>query len=242
MGLEIAEFVMAVEDTFQVEILEDDFPSIDTLEQLITYLERKTAESLHSQTEADDMFQEKFLSLQRFFVQEFGVEISQLTPDTEIAPLLKPLSKRRRIWKKLRKDFSRHIPPLYGKFYAELVGGLCVFIGFFFGLFVTIGWDNQEWFIVRGFIGLMSGTIVGVLLYLGGIFLFSPLFSTIPRECRTFGGLAKIAVAEKKINLDPNGQLWNRESIEQEVLRLASEQSGTPVEKISLTKKLVDLF
>ena len=241
MGLDIAEFAIAVEETFQIEFLEDDFPTINTLEELIASLERKTAEAPHSQSEADRVFREGFLSLQRLFSEELGVDISQLTPETEMAPLLKPLSRRRRIWKKVRKEFSSRIPVLYGKTYVEWGSGLCVFIGFFVGLFVTIGWDHNEWIIVRGIIGLASGTLVGLLLFIMGLFLFLPLFSTIPRECRTLGGLAKAAVATK-ISLDPNGQVWNRESIEKEVLQIVHEQTGLPLEKISLTEKFVYLF
>ena len=242
MGLGIAEFVIAVEEAFQVDILERDAQRIDTLEELIVYLERKTADTPHSQDEADRVFQEGFLSLQRLFAAELGIEASQLNPETEIAPLLKPLSKRRRIWKKIKKDAPR-CPSLYGKIYIEWIGGLCVFLGFFFGLFVTIGWDNNAPLIIRGMIGLMSGAIGGFLLFFMGLVLFSPLFSTIPKECRTLGGLAKCTCTiVLGISLDPNGQAWNRESIEKEVLRMASASTRIPVEEISLTEKLAHLF
>jgi len=43
-------------------------------------------------------------------------------------------------------------------------------------------------------------------------------------------------------NLATNGRLWSRESIEKEVLQLVSKNSWVPVEKISLSKKIVDVF
>ncbi|MCL2743558.1 MAG: hypothetical protein FWE67_06890 [Planctomycetaceae bacterium] len=238
MGLDIAEFIIAIEDEFQVEIWENEAPNIDTLDKLIAYLEQETAKSPHSKTEAADAFQDGFLSLQRFFAEELGVEISQLTPETELAPLLIPLRKRRRIWKKMIKDFSRRIPSLYGKVYLECGGRICVFIGFFFGLFVTIGLGvNVTTFLT----GMVSGAIGGFVLFLAGLFLFSPLFSTIPKECRTLGGLAKIAVPAK-ICLNSNGQVWTRETITEAVLRITSEQTLVPVEKISLTEKFDRIF
>ena len=80
MGLDIAEFCIAIEEVFQVDILERDAQRIDTLEELIVYLERKTAEAPQSQDEADRVFQESFLSLQRLFAAELGIEASQLNP------------------------------------------------------------------------------------------------------------------------------------------------------------------
>ena len=243
MGLDIAEFMIAIEEEFQIDILESDAQNnIDTLEHLVTYLEEKTAKAPHSQTEADRVFQEGFLSLRRFFANELEVEISQLTPETEIAPLLIPLAKRRRIWKKIRKEFSYRVPSLSGKIFIEWIGGLCVFLGFFFGLFVTIGLDNDiPSLALRGLTGFGLGIGSGCVLFLILLLLFSPLFSTIPKDCRTLGGLAKSAVVTS-ISLDPNGQVWTRQTITEAILHLTSIQTGIPVEKISLTDKFVNLF
>ena len=242
MGLEIAEFMIAVEDTFQVEIFEGEIQGIETLDDLVAWLERETAKSPHSKKEADHVFQEGFLVVQSFFARELEVDSTQLMPETEIVPLLKSLGKRRWIWEKLRKEISRRIPPLCGKSYAEWGGGLCVVVGFFLGLFVMIGLDNTvKSLVIRGIIGLISGVLGGFFLFRLGLFLFSPLFSTIPKGCRTLGGLAK-CVVWTKVSLDPNGRLWSRESIEKEVLQLVSKNSWVPVEKISLSKKIVDVF
>ena len=241
MGLEIAEFMIAIEDEFQVNIQETDAQNIDTLEQLVTYLEQETAKAPHSQTEAERMFQESFLLLQGFFAKELGVGNSQLTPETEIAPLLKPFAKRRRIWRKIRKEFSHRVPSLYGKIYFEWGGGLSVILGFFFGLFVTIGLDNGVMpLVLRGLIGFGLGIGGGFTFFIVGLLLFLPLFSTIPKECSTLGKLTRSTIAS--ISLDHNGQAWTRKTITEAILRVASEQSGIPVEKISLTDRVIDQF
>ena len=240
MGLDLAEFFLNVEDTFQVDIFESAVEKVETLDDLVTLLEQETAKSPHSATAAERVYQEGFLTVQSFLARELEMEPSQLLPETQIAPLLKPLAERRRIWKKMRKEVSGRIPSLYGKVYNTWGSGFCLLVGFFFGLFVAVITLGSG-VIIGTVSSLASGTMVGLLLYGMGLYLFSSRFSTIPENCRTLGGLAKRAVATK-ISLDPDGRVWNRESIEKELLRIVSEQSWTPLEKISLSKKLVDLF
>ena len=98
----------------------DDLEEIDRL--LATSINlpdvRSISKAPHSQDEADRAFQESFLPLQRLFATELGIDASQLNPETEIAPLSKPLSKRRRIWKKINT-------PNFGMTNWQLAGTYC---------------------------------------------------------------------------------------------------------------------
>ena len=163
MGLELAEFFLAIEDEFQVDIFGADFSYIQTLDDFITILEKETALAPHNQAQADRLFQEQFLVIQNFFAKELGVEHSQLTPETNTALLLRSLSSRRRIWKKMRKEISESIPPLYGKEYREWLGGISVFFAFVFGLILSIEWG-----------------VIASIFY--GPFLFGILYETVSRK------------------------------------------------------------
>ena len=112
MGLDFAHFLLDIEEEFNVDLFAHDFSKISTLEDFITLLEEETAKSPHTQVEADHLFQEKFLAIQNFFAKELAIDPSHLTPETSIAPLLHPLSRRRRIWEKMQKEISPIIPPL----------------------------------------------------------------------------------------------------------------------------------
>lgn len=241
MGLDIAEFVIAVEEAFQINIMESDAQNIETLGSLVDYLERETAKSPHSKAEADYIFREGFLTLQRFLVKELGVDPAQLSPETEIAPLLMPFRLRRRLWRKMRKEISASIPFLYGKTYVKWGGAVAVFFGFFTFLFSVICLDDTVLSFAKFILGIVIGLATGFGFFLSGFFVFSPLFSSIPNDCRTLGGIARSAV-RTKVSLDPNGRVWTRETIAEAVRRIAAEQTGMPVEKISFSERFIDLF
>jgi hypothetical protein len=239
MGLEIAEFILAVEEKFNVNLFERterDALNVDTLEQFIVLIEEEVAKSPHTQSEADRLFQEKFLAIQKFFAKELGVDTSLLTIQTETASLLRPLFRRRQIWKKMRKEISENIPPLYGKHYREWMGGISVLCAFVFGLGVGI-----EWEIIAG---IFYGFLLFIILFLTLIWFwhlsFSPLFSTIPKSCCSLKDITRHAI--RKISLDPDGKIWIRETITETVRRIISEQMNIPVERISLTDRMNKIF
>lgn len=56
MGLGIAEFVICIEEEFQIDILENDSLKIDTLNDLVDYPECETAKAPHSKEEASRVY------------------------------------------------------------------------------------------------------------------------------------------------------------------------------------------
>jgi len=182
MGLDFAHFLLDIEEEFNADLFAHDFSKISTLEDFITLLEEEAAKSPHTQAEADILFQEKFLAVQNFFAEVLAIDPSHLTPEMQIAPLLRPLSRRRRIWTKLREEISPNIPPL-------------------------------RW---------------------------SLLFAHIPKDCNSLQGITRCIA--RKICLDSEGKVWTRETITEAVLRLASEQTGIPKEKIPLTENMNKIF
>jgi len=236
MGLDFAHFLLDIEEKFNVDLFAHDFFKINTLEDFITLLEEETAKSPHSQAEADILFQEKFLAVQNFFAEKLAIDISHLTPETQIAPLLRPLSRRRRIWKKLRKEISPNIPPLYGKQYNGCLGfmSVCIAVSIVFVFVLSAMLNSLGIVLPMVFYSIVVGCIFGLLV------CFPVLFSTIPTGCDSLGGITRHIV--RKISLDSEGKVWTRETITDAVLRLASEQTGIPKEKISLTEDVNKVF
>lgn len=141
----------------------------------------------------------------------------------------------------MRKEISASIPALHGKTYAKWAGAFCFVLGFFTFLLSTVALEGSESLAIKAMLGMVIGLAVGFGIFWTGYFLCSPLFSSIPDGCRTLGGIARHAV-RIKISLDPNGQVWTRETIAETVLRIAAEQTGMPVEKISFSERFIDLF
>ena|GEM_PF-2117474 len=246
MGLDLAEFLIYIEEGFNVELFANDFSNISTLEEFITLLEEETAKSPHTQVEADYLFQEKFLVIQNFFAKELAIDPSHLTPETQVASLLHPLSRRRRIWKKMRKEISPNIPPLDGKFYCECLGGMSVCFAVLILFIFALGAMSEWWgmLLLAIFYGIVVGFACGLVVF--GISVgfyrlcFSRLFSTIPKNCDSLQGVTRCIV--RKISLDSEGKIWNRETITEAVLRIISEQMGIPREQISLTEDMAKIF
>lgn len=245
MGLDIAEFFLAVEEEFGVNTFEQSMIEFDTLNDLVSYLEQATALAPHTLEETQHVFLREFTTVQSFFAKELDIPLSELTPEMPIAPLLEPLAFRRRFWKalqsKLRDEYCYNVPKLQGRTYQRVGGGVCVLLGFFCGLLVVIESGAVTPISAHGFIGVATGFFVGMFLYMLGTLVFSPWFSTIPESCRTLGGVVKYVVPLKP-SLDPDGQPWNRETIEKAVLRAAAENTGMPLKKLSLASRFRDIF
>ena len=243
MGLDIAEFLLTLQEEFQIDIAEEDCPNMDTFEELVTYIERKIAESPRTQTEADGLFQEGFFTIRRFFNRELGIDSSLLTPVTKVAPLLLPLSHRRRVWKKLRKEMSKDIPSLvFGESTQIWTFGICASICFLSCCYF-IRWDDWGCLFTRIIPGVFTSMLAGLFFGIISLIVSAalPFRSTIPKACDTLGDIVRLAI-RTEISLDPEYRIWTRETIAKSVMRIASEQMGVPVEKISLTESVGEFF
>jgi len=241
MSFDLSYFLETVEKEFCVDLLEAP-GELNTLNDLVLYLERHTAVMPHSSEEADSMFQDGLMTLRTFLAKELDLNVMDLTSATEIESILKPLTKRRRVWRKLQKEISDNIPSLVSVTY-RLIGGIA---GFLIGIIVMVSVifgqneTNPNPLPIAILLGMMAGLIMGLSAYAGGTMLLAPLFSTIPRGCDTLGEMTQ-RVVPTQICLDPDGQEWTRQSIEQSVLLIASKASGLPVEKISLSMKPLEM-
>ncbi|MGL4942942.1 MAG: hypothetical protein ACRC46_07110 [Thermoguttaceae bacterium] len=230
------QFLILVEKKFHANLMDAEADEVLTLEELVVYLEQFTDKMPHSQDESDRLFQNKVAELLSIVVHETGIDESLVTPTTDLATVLKPISLRRRVWKKMQRSFSEHIPPLASKVYGIVGGFVSVCIGLVVAASVVLGQNphNPNPMPNAILLACMVGGLAGFMCYWGGNILFGPLFSKIPKEGRTIKDIVRYAIP-LNVCLDQDGQAWTRESIEKAVLRIASKTSGVPLEKISLS-------
>lgn len=233
------QFLILVEKKFNVDLMEAD--DIDTLDKLVGYLDDYISKMPHSQEEADHLFQSKITELRSIVAQEVGIDESTITPTTDLGTVLKTMSVRRRVWKKMQQGFSENVPPLTSKAY-NIVGGfvsVCVGIAVLFSVVLGQRPTNPNPMPIAIMLGCAAGGLMGFCFYMAGSILFGMFFATIPQEGRTIEDIIGYAIP-MQICTDRNGQAWTRESIEKAVLRIASKTSGIPIENISLSMPIIE--
>src|SRR5262245_16409803 len=120
MGLDLVEFVMEVEETFQYRIPDQDVTDLTTPRRLIDYL------VAHLPTAATHVCpsQRIFYRLRSAVAARLGCPRSSLRPDTSLLTLI-PAATRAATWSGLRQDFGvpgvSHWPRLADPGWFDLV-------------------------------------------------------------------------------------------------------------------------
>src|SRR5690348_2802168 len=83
MGLDLVEYVMAVEDAFQISIPNEDAALIDTPQKLIDYL----CDGLGESTDGPPLVQMVFYRVRAALAEELAVPRSKIRPSTLVADL-----------------------------------------------------------------------------------------------------------------------------------------------------------
>ncbi len=241
-NMALDQFLMKIEEEFGVNLMAPAADEILTLVELIAYLEKFTVEMPHSQEEVDQIFQDGIEKLRMIIAENSEIDVSLITPKTELESILKPRSVRRRIWHKMRQDFSDDIPSLTSKAYRFLGGIVCTLVGILIACSIVIGQNptKPNPMPIAVFLGIFVGAFAAFLLYAVTEMVLAPFFATIPKECRTLEEIVAYVIPTR-ICVDRNGQQWNRESIEKTVLKIAGKSSGIPAKDISLTMNISDI-
>ena len=102
MGLDIVEFIMAVEAAFGVEIADADAARIYTPRDLVTYLRTRLPATPSS---AACLTQQAFYRTRRAVVARFDRPRGALRPATALAGVIPPTGRAER-WRALRADLG----------------------------------------------------------------------------------------------------------------------------------------
>ena len=101
MGLDIVEFVIAVEDALNIDIPNKDAERLETPRMLIDYLCQRFDATHHG--EVNCLSQRAFYRARRATAERFGVERHSLRPKTEFADVMRSRTSE---WNALRADIG----------------------------------------------------------------------------------------------------------------------------------------
>lgn len=121
MGLDIVEFVIAVEGALDIHIPDKDAERLETPRMLIDYLSQRLGAT--GQGEVNCLSQRAFYRARRATEERFGVERRSLRPETALADVM---GSRKSEWKALRADIrSTEWPRLKSdSWFASGIGGV----------------------------------------------------------------------------------------------------------------------
>jgi hypothetical protein len=105
MGLDIVELFLAVEDTFQIHIANDETGSVATVGDLHSLVLSK----IHWQDSKRCLTTAAFYRIRRALVDALGLERRQIRPSTPLAVIL-PEHNRRENWRRIQKAMRWKLP------------------------------------------------------------------------------------------------------------------------------------
>lgn len=204
----MVELVMAVEETFDLELPDAEAGKLVTPALLIDFILRQVPT-----TEASVCLSRRaFYALRRVLRRDFDCPRAEIRPDAPLEALI-PRPNRRAAWRRTQaaleaKDWPELERPNW------LVGGLALVLAAAAGGAWRLG--------LPGWIGALGV----VFLWAGLLTLTKPLRTEFPSSCRTAGELARLLVAHAPALFAPRGRVWTREEVAETVRRLTIEHLG----------------
>jgi hypothetical protein len=118
MGLELIEYVLAVEDAFEIDIPDADAATLDTPAKLIDYLCARLGEAANG----PPLLQTVYYRLRTALSAELGVPRSRIAPNTTLGELTSRAEKD--VWKGVARRLDIDIKYLTHSPTAKMLGGL----------------------------------------------------------------------------------------------------------------------
>ena len=233
MGLDLVEIMINVEEEFGIDILEDAARKIETVGDIVDYVERQIRENDVPQWKAEQVYAEFLVRIKNELASALKISESQIDPNDRLDKLI-PRKRRREIWR------------LY-PFFSE-IGSLslscnqCVLIAVtsfiagtpFFVAGRKLFGDND----FGAIIGCIASIITIITLF---VFLFLLLPRTvIDSKAKTVSDCARLFAAKNGVRLNWEGKNWTCEQIELRVRQIISDVGGFKLEDLRLEHKLYD--
>lgn len=225
MGLDGVELVMEVEESFGIQIKDEEAGNTQTVGQLYQLVCQKC------QTQAQNSCptRKAFCQLRKILLDLFKIDKDQIHPKTNIRDIANTI-KSKHLWNCLKEKTNFRLPSLR---LPRWLFYLLLLTGFLAGLLIS--------YLIISF---FSGSKVSGLDYVGfGIIivpfswiflaiilsrLASPFATVIPNECQTVGNLSKQVVM---LNAKHFGPL-SKQEIWEILVKIISEQLGLKKEEI----------
>jgi len=243
MGLEIAEFMIALEDELDIRL--DDASPFEaetevTVGMIVDYVERKIREKEAVEVMAADYPQKVFEQTAAILAQFANVPENNITPETFLTELFPDKKRWRKMWQKSNDDYNEKSVILSQLVDIELQYKKCRYILALWGLSVL--------FLVPYVLYLLRLPMVG------GLFIYTLLsINVIWRYCRnliyiaerfpppgiTVGQFAEAITTYRRRFLASDGLPLTRSAIELRVIEILVESLIMKPNDIALTDRLV---
>lgn len=113
MGLDIAEMMIAIEEEFDVDILEGDAQRLETVGDLIDYLSGKLLPASISEQEAEQLRAAGRQRVHVYLHESQHIANDLLHEETRLEHIFPEAATRYNAWEELRKSLSQDIPALH---------------------------------------------------------------------------------------------------------------------------------
>ena len=212
MGLDLVEIMVEIEEDFCIEIAEEAAKKIDTVGDLVDYVEKEVSKGELPEWKANQIYVESLSKAKREIASVVGISETEIADDDLLEKLI-PKKRRQAIWKShpvfAELGVLTHSKRLLA--FAALAGGLGGMICFVRG---TIFFGN---------IGGIAGILAFFSLFIA-IYYFLPA-RTIASSA-TVSDFARLLARKEGIHLNPQGELWTHEQIELRVREIIANTGG----------------
>ena len=214
MGLDLVEFVMAIEERFDISIPDEDVATIATPRALMDYVANK----VEVQDELSCLSQKAFHILRRGFMHSFGLSRSAIRVDSSLNDLI-PVRQRRQHWKQLADAVgATDWPDLSRSTFVISVIAVFSLVSF---LLLPAALSSIHISMLPTLISLSGASLV----------LFVGLWATQPlktrfRLYRNVEDMVRFLIAKNSFLVKAKRSGWTREEIQSSVRQIVVEQFG----------------
>lgn len=225
MGLDGVELVMALEESFGVELKDDEVVETVTpcLVGDLIFSKLQTTDETVCQT------QRAFYILRRAFVSTFNLKRSDVSLDMSFRSLISA-EREREVWPQLQVGVAaRHWPDLSRPVWMTRLTTACSVAVLALAVFISF---RLHWGLT---VGIIIGGILAIVFAIVAARLTIPFKQYIPARLQTVRDLVPLAMTSDSIT-------WTREQVSTLVKRVVMEQLGIPESKYTEDSHFIDDF
>jgi hypothetical protein len=220
-GEDTWELVETVEASFGVKFTEDELIDATTLGTMAQIIFKKLEHPVSPRC----LSAITFYKLRRAFIELFGMPGAKISPTTSLFELM-PWKIRKKQWRYIQDHLNYVLPqltwPLWLLGIALVLTGSTLYFLFGFKMLRTMG-------AASGFAGVFGFIAILALVCM----ILEPLARDFPRDCVTFGGLAKLVLARNYGKVAARHGISSGKEVIQSLLVLVAEETSTDVERLS---------
>jgi hypothetical protein len=210
MGLDYVEFVMAVEESFGIEIPDEVAEELRTPGMLKDYVYQQL---IRTQT-SGCLSQRAFYALRKSLKTSGSDLPDAIRPSTRWEELAPPKHERQTWWKELQAASGLPLPSLVRPMWVVISG--CIVVA---TMGLTAGWSGQGFsFVTLGLVWLIGGLTLTLLT--------RPMRTRFQSEFGTISATARHLSIYSAAKLKSAGEGWTRHQVSDVINQLIIEQLG----------------